>query len=88
VFDSPQGRRVVVQVWTWDAVDPVYDLELFLLSEQGEGWRASSFRGRYRAYLRSDVDAALAAAGFTEPRWLMPEDSGYHQPMVLARAPG
>jgi SAM-dependent methyltransferase len=88
VFDSPQGRRVVVQVWTWDPVDPVYDLELFLLLEHGEGWRASSFQGRYRAYRRSDVDAALAGAGFTEPRWLMPEDSGYHQPLVRARAPG
>jgi len=44
-------------------------------------------RSRLPAALqRSDLVAALARAGFAEFEWLEPEQSGYYQPMVLARA--
>ena len=40
----------------------------------------------YWALQRSELGAALAHAGFVEIEWLEPDQSGYYQPMVLARA--
>ena len=42
------------------------------------------------AFRASDVPGTLtvrgeSAAGCREPRWLMPEESGFYQPIVIAR---
>jgi glycine/sarcosine N-methyltransferase len=34
--------------------------------------------------LRQELTAVLHQAGFVELRWLMPADSGFYQPLVLA----
>ena len=49
--------------------------------------RATHYASRFRALRRAEMDAALLAAGLREARWLMPEHSGFYQPLVLARAP-
>jgi hypothetical protein len=41
--------------------------------------------------LREELTAILRQTGFVEMRWLMPADTGFYQPLVLARyatAPG
>ncbi len=35
----------------------------------------------------SVLDRALGAAGFTRLQWQSPEESGYHQPVLLAQRP-
>jgi SAM-dependent methyltransferase len=56
-----------------------------LLPADGE-WRVRVRRTTYRA-LGSDRLARLAAeAGFAEPRWRMPQESGFFQPLLVARA--
>ena len=36
----------------------------------------------------ADLSRILAQAGFVDIVWLMPEESGYYQPVVLAHNPG
>jgi hypothetical protein len=42
---------------------------------------------RFRALRREELGAALLDAGLVDVRWLMPPQSGFYQPLVLARAP-
>jgi SAM-dependent methyltransferase len=79
-------RTVTFQLWHWYEDGEHYDLEHFqLLPADGE-WRVRVRRTTYWA-LRSDRLARLAAeAGFAEPRWRMPRETGFFQPLLVARA--
>jgi hypothetical protein len=87
VFPDEQGRRVVFQLWDWDADGQTYELELFLLRERGEGWEVRSYVTRYRALLREDLTDTLEDVGFIGVRWHMSEQTGYYQPIVTGRGP-
>ena len=41
---------------------------------------------KYRALLREELSDILDKVGFSDIRWLMPEESGYYQPIVTARS--
>ncbi|MEE2522516.1 hypothetical protein V1639_08870 [Pseudarthrobacter sp. J75] len=63
------------------------DIELFTFAEVEPGsWRTHSLPTRYRALQREKLASLLTAAGYTAVEWLMPGESGYYQPVVLARA--
>jgi glycine/sarcosine N-methyltransferase len=88
IFDGPGGRRIVFQIWDWGDDRRTYTLHLFLLQQEGAGWHTTHRATDYRAVLRDELSGALQAAGFSEVRWLMPEESGYYQPLVTARKRG
>jgi SAM-dependent methyltransferase len=89
VHGDPGRRHGSAQVWTWAEDAGHVDIELFTFAEEAPGsWRAHSAATRYRALLRAQLDGLLAAAGFTAVEWLMPDGSGYYQPVVVARAAG
>jgi SAM-dependent methyltransferase len=77
-------RRIVHQVWDW-VDEEKYVVHLFISALCGEKWASHHFATEYRCLLRSDLSSALARAGFEQVRWLMPDESGYYQPLVLAR---
>jgi len=84
VIDGPAGRRVVFQVWDWDADGVTYTVQQFIVMQAGTGWRTVESTGRYRALRRSELSDVLYRAGFGTIRWLDPAESGYYQPVVLA----
>lgn len=86
IFDGPEGRRIVFQVWDWEAEGPVYTFSHFILKQVNGEWRTIHNHSRYRALLRDELSTVLREAGFTDIRWHMPEESGYYQPIVTARA--
>ncbi len=86
VFDGPEGRRIVLQVWDWEPDEPVYTFSHFILKQTDGEWETIHDQSRYRALLRGELDAILNQAGFKEIEWHMPEQSGYYQPIVTARA--
>jgi len=88
VLDGPGGRRVTFQVWDWAPDGQRYRLHQFLLRPKEQGWQTDHFETEYRALLRGDLTAALQTAGLEQVRWFDPEESGYYQPVVTARAPG
>lgn len=87
VFDGPSGRRIVFQVWDWDDDGLTYTFHLFIIRQVGSDWQTKHRAARYRALLRDELSGILQGAGFADVRWLMPDESGYYQPVVLARNP-
>jgi glycine/sarcosine N-methyltransferase len=85
---APDGERGIVQhVWEW-LDERRYQAHIRISRELAEGWRSDDHVGLYRALPRAELTVALQAAGLADVRWLMPAETGYHQPIVLARKPG
>ena len=84
LFGEEGRRRIVQQVWEW-LDERRYRVHITITRQLADGWRCAHHVGLYRALPRAELTAALQAAGFGVVRWLMPGDSGYHQPLVLAR---
>jgi SAM-dependent methyltransferase len=88
VFDRKDGRNIVFQVWDWLEDGKTYCLNQFVLTGTGSDWQTACFTTKYRALLRSELDAAIVHAGLTDLRWQFPPASGYYQPLVSACKPG
>jgi glycine/sarcosine N-methyltransferase len=73
-------------VVSWSQGGDSVDITLLTFRETGQGWETQSHETTYRALRRETLTAALARAGFQDVRWRMPEESGYFQPVVTARA--
>ena len=83
VFDN--GKRVVFQVWDWHDDGNTYVTHHFIVQEIDGEWRTKHHATIYRALLREELSRFLASAGFSDIEWHMPEQSGYYQPLVVAR---
>lgn len=90
LLEDARGRRVVVQAWEWRD-ERRYRAHLFILTEAAEtggedpGWSVTHRTVAYRAVTRAELGDALSRAGFAGHRWLFPEETGLHQPLVVAR---
>ncbi|HZD79113.1 MAG TPA: class I SAM-dependent methyltransferase [Actinomycetota bacterium] len=79
-------RRIVGQAWEWSESAEALLIRLFILREEHDDWSCSLWATRLRAWRRHEVDSALGVAGFHDIVWHFPDDSGYYQPIVTARA--
>ena len=79
-------RRIVGQVWAWADDRRTVEINVFVLRPGPGDWTAAVRSTTYRALRRHELTAALRAHGFGEVHWLMPAESGYYQPVVVARA--
>lgn len=86
-FSGRRGdRRITFQIWEWQPDGRRYDLELFVMAEEDpDRWRVRSHRGRYRAVTRSELGGVLEEAGASAVEWRMPADTGFFQPLAVAR---
>jgi SAM-dependent methyltransferase len=87
VLGGADDRRMVFQVWDWAADGERYAVTQMIVTGGPGAWSTRSYCATYRALRRSTLSAALVAAGFVEVSWHLPEETGYYQPLVLARAP-
>lgn len=78
------NRRIVHQVWDW-IDDARYTLHLYITVQSDQEWTTYHFISEYRCLLRDELSSVLRSTGFREIRWLMPAESGFYQPLVLAR---
>lgn len=88
VYDDPDGRRIVFQVWDWAEDGSQYALTMFIVRQAADGWRTDAYTTTYRALLRGELSSILENEGFADVRWHMPQDTGYYQPIVTARRAG
>jgi SAM-dependent methyltransferase len=89
---TAQGRVISFQLWHWHEDGERYDLEHFQLhpadgSSETDGWTVRTRRTTSWALTEAQITAAVATAGFHHINWLSPEDSGFFQPLLVARAP-
>jgi glycine/sarcosine N-methyltransferase len=82
-YGAAGTRRIVHQVWDWIDMDR-YVFHLYITQQSGETWGSHHFASEYRCLLRGELTFALNDAGFRQVRWLMPAESGYYQPIVVA----
>ncbi|WP_331738192.1 class I SAM-dependent methyltransferase [Streptomyces sp. NBC_01276] len=80
------GRTVTFQLWHWHDDGEHYDLEHFQLLPAGGEWRVQVRRTTYWALGRDRLVGLAAEAGFVDPQWRMPQETGFFQPLLVARA--
>jgi glycine/sarcosine N-methyltransferase len=85
-YQDSAGRRIVHQLWDW-IDDRHYTFHLFITREVGNGWESQHHCGTYRALLREELERLLKHAGFLNCCWLAPDETGFYQPIITARAP-
>ncbi|MDF3300206.1 class I SAM-dependent methyltransferase [Streptomyces tropicalis] len=82
-------RTVTFQLWHWHEDGEHYDMEHFqLLPSPGGEWRVEVRRTVCWALGRDRLTGLVSDAGFVDPRWLMPQETGFFQPLLTARAGG
>ena len=82
VHKTAQGQRVLFQTWDWQGEN--YKFIQYIIDDE-ETARISRFECEYRATRREELTALLRAGGCREVSWLMPEETGFYQPVVAAR---
>jgi glycine/sarcosine N-methyltransferase len=78
-------RRIVSQVWTWDDDGSGYELT-HLMQFEAQGWATRVRSARYRAVRRDQLFGLAEAAGLVRPQWMVPEETGFYQPIFVASA--
>jgi SAM-dependent methyltransferase len=79
------GLTATFQVWTWHDDGEHYDYDHLMLIGDGPGWRVGHRTGTYWAVTRAELSALAVQAGLAGVRWLLPEETGFFQPLLLAR---
>jgi len=84
-FAGAGRRRIVFQLWDWTD-ERRYTFHLYITRDTPTGWQTHHGASTYRAVLRDELTKILEGAGFVNVRWLLPAESGFYQPLVLATA--
>ena len=82
VHKTAQGQRVLFQTWDWHGDN--YQFIQYIIDD-AENTTVSKFECEYRAVRRAELTALLRDAGCREVHWRMPEETGFYQPIVIAR---
>lgn len=82
IHETSESQRISFQTWKWEGDN--YRLVQYII-EDGEALDVSKFECEYRATRRDELTKLLKENGCSEVRWLMPEESGFYQPVVVAR---
>ena len=83
-YGADGSRRIVHQVWDWIDKER-YVFHVYITMKSDGTWVSHHFASEYRCLLRGELTSALRDAGFGQARWLMPSESGYYQPIVVAK---
>ena len=84
-YSDSKGRRIVHQVWDW-LDDRRYTFHLYITREIQDRWESQHYVSNYRSIMRDELSQILARSGFADCRWIRADESGFYQPIVLAKA--
>ena len=82
VHRTEKGQRVSFQTWLWE--DEKYRLTQYIIEDEGD-LQVSRFDCMYRAVRRDELKKLLLSGGCSEAVWMFPEETGFYQPIVVAR---
>ena len=80
-------RSVLFQLWDWVDDGKRYVLTMFISKQTTSGWTTSTHTTTYRALLRDELAQLARDAGFVDPEWHFPAETGHHQPLMTAVRP-
>ena len=82
IHETSDGQRVSFQTWKWEGDN--YRLTQYIIDDE-EPLQISKFECEYRATRREEMTKLLLANGCREVHWLFPEETGFYQPIVIAK---
>ena len=82
ILKIPNGRRIAFQTWDWSG--HIYNFTQYII-EDAQALTVRKFSSVYNAITRSQFTEIFSGAGFHNIHWLMPEQSGFYQPIVIAK---
>lgn len=82
IHQTPEGQRVAFQTWHWEGEN--YRLVQYII-EDGDTLQTSRFACEYRATRREELTNLLRTNGCGSVSWLFPEETGFYQPLVIAK---
>ena len=82
IHKTDKGQRVCFQTWDW--TEDRYKLTQYIV-EDGQCLQVRKFSCEYRATRREELTQLFVANGCLNVVWLFPEETGFYQPIVIAR---
>lgn len=82
IHKTDKGQRVSFQTWVWN--DDHYKLTQYIIDDE-ETLGISKFDCEYRATRREELTNLLVANGCSEVVWKFPPETGFYQPIVIAK---
>lgn len=82
IHETANGQRVSFQTWKWNGDN--YRLVQYIIDDE-DALNVSKFECEYRATRRDEITLLLLAQGCCQVTWLFPEDTGFYQPIVIAK---
>ena len=82
IHKTEKGQRVSFQTWTWEGDH--YRLIQYIVDDE-DTLQVSKFECEYRATRREEISNLLKENGCGEVVWMFPEETGFYQPIVVAK---
>lgn len=82
IHKTDKGQRVSFQVWEWEGKR--YRLTQYIV-EDNDDLKVNKFHCEYRAVIRQELTDMLIESGCSSVEWLFPEETGFYQPIVVAK---
>lgn len=82
IHKTDKGQRVSFQTWVWENEN--YHLVQYIIEDE-DRLKISKFECEYRAVRREELTALFEANGCREVHWKMPQETGFYQPIIVAR---
>ena len=82
IHKADKGQRVSFQTWDWQ--DENYRLTQYIIEDE-ETLCISKFVCEYSAASREELTQLLRTNGCRQVAWKYPEETGFYQPIVVAR---
>ena len=82
IHKTAAGQKVSFQTWTWE--EDRYKLIQYIIDDE-ETLQVNKFECEYRATTRQELTDLLICQGCSEVVWKLPEETGFYQPIIIAR---
>lgn len=82
IHKAENGQRVSFQTWNWDGDN--YKLTQYIIEDE-KSLVTNKFECEYRAIRREELTNILSANGFNVIEWKFPQETGFYQPIVVAK---
>ena len=82
IHKTDDGQRVAFQTWEWEGEK--YKLIQYII-EDGKELEVNKFECEYRATRRGELTELLTSAGCKNVEWKFPEETGFYQPILIAK---
>ena len=82
IHKTEKGQRVSFQTWEWNGEN--YKLIQYIIDDE-KNLKVSKFECEYRAVRREELTNLLISNGCKSVVWKFPEETGFYQPIVIAK---